>query len=128
MEQRESDILKEYSERHEAKMHRRKVIVLTLLVTVLLVFAMIATITLVKFYRYNMAESRLIVGEYERAADAFIKMADYRDSKTRVYEAALGLYREKSYEKALPYFVWLDGYGDNGFHLQKCREKLGLEP
>lgn len=126
--QRESAILKEFEDRHEAKMILRKRTVLTLVVAVLLIFAVIACVFFVRLKRYNKAASFYVAGEYERAAEAFMKMEGYMDSKARVYLSAVELYKQHMYEEALPYFVWLDGYMDNGYYLNKCREKLGLEP
>lgn len=124
----ESARLKEYEERYKAKVKRRGKILLTLFVTALLCFAAIATIALVRFSRYCRASERFTAGEYEGAAEAFMEMDDYKDSRLRVYRAAIELYRLKQYEEALPYFVWLDGYPDSGYYLRKCQEHLGLEP
>ena len=41
--------------------------------------------------------------------------------------SAVALYNAKRYAEALPYFVWLDGYIDNGYYLKKCRERLGIQ-
>ena len=122
--QKEAAILKEYEKKYEKQMIRRRRWVLTLLISVLLIFALISTITLVKYSQYNRAAAYYIAGEYVRAANAFMEMADYRDSKARVYESAVNLYRQKRYEEAYPYFVWLDGYMDKGYYLRKCQEQL----
>ena len=126
--QRESARLKEYEDHHEAQLARRRKTVIISLVSILLIFTLIATVTMVRFTRYNRAEAYYTAAQYEQAADAFMKMPDYRDSKAGVYKSAVELYRLRMYDKALPYFVWLDGYMDHGYYLRKCQEKLGLEP
>lgn len=118
--------LNEYSAQHEKKTKRRTKTVLVSLVSALLIFAVVSTVTLVRFHRYCKAANFYTAGEYVRAADAFIEMGDYRDAKERVYWSAVELYRAKDYKTALPYFEWLDGYMDQGYYLRKCREKLGL--
>ena len=126
--QRESAILKEFENRHEAQLKRRRKILLTSLVAVLLCFALIAAVVLVRFNRYSKADAYYAAGEYQRAAEAFMKIADYLDSTVKVYLSAVELFRQKQYGDAFPYFVWLDGYPDNGYYLRKCREKLGEQP
>lgn len=126
--QKEAAILNEYAAQHEKKTKRRTRSVLAAIVSALLIFAVVATVTLVKFSRYCKAANYYTAGEYQRAADAFMEMADYRDAKSRVYWSAVELYKQKEYEKALPYLEWLDGYMDQGYYLRRCREKLGLEP
>ena len=71
--------------------------------------------------------SDFTAGEYERSAAAFQQMGDYKDSKARVFLSAVELYKARRYEEALPYFVWLDGYIDNGYYLQKCQECLSAQ-
>ena len=125
---RKSAIIKGYEDRHEKQLGRRKKIGLTVLVVVLLCLAVISTAALVKYHRYSKAGAYFTAGEYKRSADAFMQMADYKDSATRVYLSAVELYNLKRYEEALPYFIWLDGRFDKGYYLRKCTEKLGAEP
>ncbi len=126
--QAESSVLKEYERQDEVRHVRRKRALIISLIAVLLCFSVIITVASVRFRRYSIAAEHLIAGEYELAADAFMEMADYRDSRYKVFEAAAGLYRNKEYAKALPYFIWLDGEIDGGYYLRKCRERLGLDP
>ena len=123
----ESARLKVEEDRFESKVARWKKIGYTLLITVLLCIAAVSTITMIRFYRYNKAAELFTAGEYERAAAAFQEMADYQDSRARVFMSAVELYKAKRYQEALPYFIWLDGYIDNGYYLKKCRERLGIE-
>ncbi len=122
--QKESARLKAYEDAHERKLIRLKKWALTVLVSALLIFALVSAVVLVQFSRYNRAEEYFTAGEYVRAADAFMKMPDYGDSRARVYDSAVELFRHQRYEEALPYFVWLDGYMDNGYYLRKCQELL----
>lgn len=123
----ESARLKEYEDRFEAKTARRKKIGLTVLTAVLLCIAVVTTISLIRFRQYSRAAEYFTAGEYERSAAAFVEMGDYKDSKARVYLSAVELYKARRYTEALPYFVWLDGYMDNGYYLQKCREHLAAQ-
>ena len=125
---KESAFIKEYEQRHEIRMKRVKRIGLGLLAAALICFGVIASKVLAQYTRYIRAGEYLVAGEYTRAADAFMEMGDYRDSKAKVYEAAIQMYSLKMYDEALTYFVWLDGAYDNGYYLTKCRERLGLEP
>ncbi len=120
----ESAWLKEEEDRFEAKVKRWKKTGYALLITVLLCIAALTTVTLVRFYRYNKAAELFTAGEYERAAAAFQSMENYQDSRARVFMSAVELYKAKRYEEALPYLVWLDGYIDNGYYLQKCQDRL----
>lgn len=124
---RESAIIKGYEDRHEKQLGRRKKIGLTVLIAVLVCIIAVSGVALVRYYRYSKAGAYFTAGEYKRSADAFMQMADYRDSATRVYLSAVELYNLKRYEEALPYFAWLDGRFDNGYYLRKCREKLGAQ-
>ena len=124
----ESARLKDLEKEDEARHAPRKKALLIALVAVLLCFAAVITVELIRFRRYSIAGEHLIAGEYELAADSFMEMADYRDSRYKVFESAVGLYRNKEYEKALPYFIWLDGAVDGGYYMRKCRQRLGLEP
>ena len=126
--QAESARLKVYEERSETSHNRLRKVLIFSLVAVLLCVAVLTTVSLVRFKRYSRASEYLIAGQYEIAAEAFMQMADYRDSRTRVYEAAVGMFRNKQYEKALPYFIWLGEGLDGGYYLRKCREHLGLDP
>lgn len=126
--QKESAVIKVYERRHEIRMKRVKWIGLGLLAAALICFGVIASKVLAQYTRYNRAEEYLVAGEYTRAADAFMEMGDYRDSKAKVYEAAIQMYNLKMYDEALTYFVWLDGAYDKGYYLTKCRERLGLVP
>lgn len=123
----ESAMLKQEEDRFEAKVTRWKKIGLTALAAVLLCSAVAATVSLIRFRQYNRAAEFFTAGEYGRSAAAFLEMGDYMDSKDRVYLSAVELYKAKRYEEALPYFVWLDGYIDNGYYLQKCRECLAAQ-
>ena len=120
----ESVRMKEYEDRHEKRLSRRKKLGLTVLIAVLLVIALLTTVTMIRFARYNRAAEFFIAGEYERAAEAFQAMGDYRDSRSRVYLSAVELYKAGRYEQALPYLEWLNGYPDNGYYLRKCTERL----
>ena len=119
--------LKEEEDRFEAKLRRWRKIGLTVLTAVLLCIAVLTVATLIPFRRYNRAAECFTAGEYERAAASFQALGDYRDSKVRVYLSAVELYKTRRYEEALPYFVWLDGYLDNGYYLQKCQERLASQ-
>ena len=120
----ESAILKEEEERFEAKMARRKKIVLAVVTAVLLSLAVMITVTMIRLSRYNRAASYFTAGEYERSAAAFQEMGNFKNSRERVYLSAVELYKAGRYEEALPYFVWLDGDMDNGYYLRKCQERL----
>lgn len=123
----ESAWLKEEQERFEAKVALWKKIGTTVLVAVLLCITVVTTVTMIRFRQYNRAAERFTAGEYERSAAAFQQMGDYKDSKARVFLSAVELYKARRYEEALPYFVWLDGYIDNGYYLQKCQECLSAQ-
>jgi hypothetical protein len=123
----ESAWLKEEEARFEAKVARWKKIGITALVLLLLCIATVSTVTLYRFWRYNKAAELFTAGEYERAAAAFQAIANYQDSRTRVFLSAVELYKAKRYQEALPYFAWLDGYIDNGYYLEKCQERLGIK-
>ncbi len=120
----ESARLKEEEDRFEAKVAHWKKAGLTALIAVLLCIAVITAVSLVRFAQYNKAAEFYTAGEYRRSAEAFREMGDYKDSRARVYISAVELYRAGRYEDALPYFDWLDGYLDNGYYLQKCRDQL----
>jgi len=120
----ESAWLKEEEDRFEAKVARWKKIGQTALATVLLCLAVVTAVSMIRFARYNRASEYFVAGEFGRSAAAFREMADYKNSRDRVYLSAVELYKAGRYEEALPYFVWLDGYIDNGYYLQKCRERL----
>ena len=123
----ESSRLKEYEDRFEHKVTRWKKTGLTVLIAVLLIIAVITTVSLLRLSQYNKAAEFFTAGEYDRSADAFMQMGNYRDSRTRLYLSAVELYRAKRYEDALRYFTVLDGAFDNGFYLQKCRERLLIQ-
>ena len=123
----ESAWLKEEQERFEAKVALWKKIGTTVLVAVLLCITVVTTVTMIRFRQYNRAAERFTAGEYERSAAAFQQMGDYKDSKARVFLSAVELYKARRYEEALSYFVWLDGYIDNGYYLQKCQEYLSAQ-
>lgn len=125
---RESAVIKVYEDRHEEQLKRRRKIILTALIAVLFCFSVLSAVALVRYNRYSRAGAYFTAGEYARSAEAFRQMAGYKDSVTRVYLSAVELYNQKQYEEALPYFEWLNGYGDHGYYLRKCREKLGMEP
>lgn len=120
----ESAWLKEEERRFEAKMARRKTIALSLLLVVLFSFTVVSAVSLVRFRQYCKAVEYFTTGEYGRSAAAFQKLGDYRDSKAKVYMSAVELYKSKRYEEAIPYFIWLDGYIDNGYHLQRYQERM----
>ena len=120
----ESAVLKEYEDRFEAKMARRKKIGMAVLTAVLLCLAVMITVSMIRLSRYNRAASYFIAGEFERSAAAFQEMGDYKNSRERVYLSAVELYKAGLYEEALPYLIWLDGDIDNGYYLRKCRECL----
>ena len=120
----ESAVLKEEEKRFEAKMARRRKIGLAVLTAVLLCFAVVITVTAIRLSRYNRAANHFTAGEFEESAAAFQEMGDFMNSRGRVYQSAVELYKAGRYEEALPYFVWLDGDFDNGYYLQKCRERL----
>ena len=122
--QRESVWLKQEEDRFEVKVTRWRRIAIGALVAVLLCIATVTTFSLLKFRRYNRAAELFTAGEYERSAAAFQAMGDYQDSRARVFMSAVALYNARRYEAALPYFVWLDGYIDNGYYLRKCQERL----
>jgi len=127
----ESSKLKEYENRNETKHSRLKKIGASILVVFLVCESIITTVVLFKLSQYNKAVACYTAGEYERAAEAFIEMADYKDSRSRVYACAVGLYKARDYEKALKYFHWLDGYMDNSYYIKKCNERLkaqGITP
>ncbi len=124
---REALRLKEEENRFEAKVSCRKKIGKAVLTVVLLSIAVIITLTMIQFERYSRAAESFVAGEYERSAAAFQEMGDYRDSRTRVYLSAVELYKARQYEEALPYFIWLDGYMDNGYYLNKCQERLAAQ-
>lgn len=124
--QTESVQLKAAEDRNEIRVTRWKRAAILLLAAVLLTLAVVSTVALIQYRRYNRAAEYLTAGEYGRAAAAFQDMGDFQDARARVFESAVGLYKTKRYEEALPYFVWLDGYIDNGYYLRKCRERLGL--
>ena len=123
----ESTRLKEEEDRFETKLRRWRKIGVTVLTVLLLCIAVLTTVTLIPFVKYNRAAECFTAGEYERAAAAFQKMGDYRDARVRVYLSAVELYKARRYEEALPYFIWLDGYLDNGYYLQKCQERLSSQ-
>lgn len=125
--QRESTLLKEEEARFEKKVARWRKVSLLTLVAVLLCIAVLTTVSLLKFRQYNRAAELFTAGEYERSAAAFQAMDGYKDAKARVFMSAVALYNAKRYAEALPYFVWLDGYIDNGYYLKKCRERLGIQ-
>ena len=120
----ESAVLKEEEKRFEAKMARRRKIGLVVLTAVLLCFAVVITVTAIRLSRYNRAANHFTAGEFEQSAAAFQEMGNFMNSRGRVYLSAVELYKAGRYEEALPYFVWLDGDFDNGYYLQKCRERL----
>ena len=120
----ESAVLKEEEERFEAKMARRRKIVLSVVTAVLLCLAVTITVTSVRLSRYNRAAEHFTAGEFERSAAEFQEMGNFLNSRGRVYMAAVELYKAGRYEEALPYLVWLDGDYDNGYYLKKCRERL----
>ena len=120
----ESAVLKEYEERFEAKMARRKKIGMAVLTAVLLCLAVVITVSMIRLSRYNRAASYFTAGEFERSAAAFQEMGNFKNSRERVYLSAVELYKAGRYEEALPYLVWLDGDIDNGYYLRKCRERL----
>ena len=120
----ESALLKEYEERFEAKMARRKKIGMAVLTAVLLCLAVVITVSMIRLSRYNRAASYFTAGEYERSAAAFQEMGDFLNSRERVYQSAVELYKAGRYEEALPYLVWLDGDIDNGYYLRKCQERV----
>ena len=120
----ESAVLKEEEKRFEAKMARRRKIGLVVLTAVLLCFAVVITFTAIRLSRYNRAANHFTAGEFEESASEFQEMGDFMNSRGRVYQSAVELYKAGRYEEALPYFVWLDGDFDNGYYLQKCRERL----
>ncbi len=120
----ESARLKAEEDRYEEKVKRYKKAAITLLAAVLLCVATVTTVTLYKFWRYNKAAELFTAGEYESAASAFRAMGDYQDAKARVFMSAVELYKKKRYAEAMPYFIWLDGYLDNGYFLKQCQERL----
>ena len=120
----ESAELKEYEKRHEEKMARQRKIALAVLTAVLLCLAVIITVTMIRLNRYNRAASYFTAGEYERSAAAFQEMGSFLNSRERVYQSAVELYKAGRYEEALPYLVWLDGDIDNGYYLRKCQERV----
>ena len=123
--QEEAARLKVYEERSEAAHKRNKKAFIITLVAVLLCVTVFTSVYLVRFSRYNRAQEYLTAGQYERAAEEFYQMADFRDSRYKVYEAALGMFRNKQYKEALPYFIWLGEDLDDGYYIRKCREYLG---
>lgn len=123
----ESAMLKEEEKRFEAKMACRRKIGLAVLTVVLLCLAVTITVTAVRLNRYNRAAEHFTAGEFEQAAAAFREMGNFKNSRGRVYLSAVELYKAGRYEEALPYFVWLDGDYDNGYYLQKCRERLAAQ-
>ena len=120
----ESAELKKEEMRFEAKMARRRKILMALLTAVLVCLAVMITVVSVRLIRYNRAAEHFTAGEYERSAEAFKEMGDFLNSRARVYRSAVELYKAGRYEEALPYFIWLDGDYDNGYYLQKCQERL----
>ena len=120
----ESARLKAEEERNEARVARWKKIAITVLIAVLLILTAVSAVTLIQYQRYNKAAEYYTAGEYESAAAAFQKIGNYLDAKTRVFLSAVELYKAKRYAQALPYFEWLNGYIDNGYYLNKCRERL----
>ena len=123
----ESARLKEEENRFETRLRRWRKIGTAALTALLLCIAVLTVVTLIPFVKYNRAAECFTAGEYERAAAAFQEMGDYRDSRVRVYLSAVELYKARRYEEALPFFVWLDGYLDNGYYLQKCQERLASQ-
>ena len=89
-----------------------------------LCLAVIITVTMIRLNRYNRAASYFTAGEYERSAAAFQEMGNFLNSRERVYQSAVELYKAGRYEEALPYLVWLDGDIDNGYYLRKCQERV----
>ena len=122
--QKESSRLKEYEVKSETNTAKWKRIGAALLAVFLVCASVITAVVMYKLSEYNKAVAYYTAGEYVRAAEAFMEMADYRDSRSRVYACAVGLYKAKDYEKALEYFHWLDGYMDNSYYIKKCNEKL----
>lgn len=120
----ESAELKELEERFEAKMACRRKIVQALVTAVLLCLAVTISIISVRLTRYNRAAEHFTAGEFERSAAEFQEMGNFLNSRARVYRSAVELYKAGRYEEALPYLVWLDGDYDNGYYLNKCRERL----
>lgn len=120
----ESAVLKEEEKRFEAKMARRRKIGLAVLMVVLFCLAVVITVTAIRLSQYNRAADHFVAGEFEQSAAAFQEMGNFKDSRARVYLSAVELYKAGRYEEALPYFVWLGGDFDNGYYLQKCRERL----
>ncbi|MBR5094139.1 MAG: tetratricopeptide repeat protein [Oscillospiraceae bacterium] len=125
--QAESAMLKEQEDRFEAKVARWKKIALTVLAAVLLCFAVVTAFTLIRFKQYSKAKELYTAGEYAPAAVAFREMADYKDARAMVYLSAVELYKTGRYAEAIPYFEWLGGSFDNGYHLQKCQERLAAQ-
>lgn len=123
----ESAWLKEEEERFEAKVCRWKKIAITLLVLILVSITAVTTVSLIRYKRYHKAIERFTAGEYERAAAAFQTMGDYQNSRDWVFISAVELYKVGLYEEALPYLVWLDGYNDHGYYLNKCQERLAAQ-
>ena len=105
-------------------MARQRKIALAVLTAVLLCLAVIITVNMIRLNRYNRAASYFTAGEYERSAAAFQEMGDFLNSRERVYQSAVELYKAGRYEEALPYLVWLDGDIDNGYYLRKCQERV----
>ena len=95
-----------------------------MLAAVLFSIAVATAVSLHRYKRYNTAAAAFTAGEYEKSAAAFQAMSGYKDAKARVFMSAVELYKARRYEEALPYFVWLDGYIDNGYHLKKCRDRM----
>ena len=126
--QEEAARLKVYEERSEAAYRRNKKAFIVSLVAVLLCITVFTSVYLVRFSRYNRAAEYLTAGQYELAAEEFVQMADFRDSRSKVYEAALGMFRNRQYKEALPYFIWLGEDVDGGYYIRKCREYLGTDP
>ena len=122
--QTESKWLKDEEDRFEAKMARWKKRGTVLLAAVLLCIAVVTAVSLHRYKRYNAAAAAFTAGEYEKSAAAFQAISGYKDAKARVFMSAVELYKARRYEEALPYFVWLDGYIDNGYYLQKCRDRM----
>ena len=120
----ESARLKEEEIRFEAKMARRRKIGRAVLTAMLLCLAVMITHVSIRLIHYNRAAEHFTAGEFERSAAEFQELGDFLNSRGRVYLSAVELYKAGRYEEALPYLVWLDGYLDHGYYLQKCQERL----
>jgi tetratricopeptide (TPR) repeat protein len=77
---------------------------------------------------YLEAEDYLFEGEYEKAADEFALVLDYRDAALRSnqsrYQQAMELKQQTKYEDAKAVFEQLGNYSDSAEQVRECQELL----